>query len=46
MSHTYILNYTQEITRLYPGANLFIYDHLDTAHEETGQHAATLDDDM
>ena len=29
-----------------PGVNAFVYVHLDTAHEGTGQHAATLNDDV
>jgi len=46
MSHYYALNYTQAFTRLYSGANQFIYLHLDAAHESSGQHAATLDEDL
>jgi hypothetical protein len=43
MSHHYILNYTQEFSRLYPETNQWIYLHLNAAHEASGQHAQTLD---
>jgi Protein of unknown function (DUF229) len=46
MSHYYTLNYTSEFTRLYSSVNQWIYMHLNTAHEATGQHAATLDLDL
>jgi hypothetical protein len=46
MSHWYTLNYTQEFTNMYRGANQWIYIHLNTAHEATGQHAMTLDEDL
>jgi len=46
MSHYYTLNYTHTFSQLYSGANQFIYLHLDTAHESSGQHAGTLDDDL
>lgn len=46
MSHYYALNYTQTFTRLYSGANQFVYLHLDAAHEPSGQHAVTLDEDL
>lgn len=45
-SHYYLLNYTLRFVQMYQGANLFIYLHLNAAHEKTGQHAATLDSDM
>lgn len=46
MSHYYLMNYTLEFLRLYNGTNQFIYNHMAAAHEQTGQHAATLDLDM
>lgn len=46
MSHWYTLNYTHEFSKLYTGLNQWIYLHINTAHEATGQHAATLDDDL
>lgn len=46
MSHWYLMNYTLAFTEKYRGMNQFAYNHLTAAHEETGQHAATLDDDL
>jgi hypothetical protein len=46
MSHWYTLNYTHEFSKLYSGLNQWIYLHINTAHEATGQHAGTLDDDL
>jgi hypothetical protein len=46
MSHWYTFNYTQEFSRLYKGLNQWMYLHMSTAHEATGQHAATLDEDL
>lgn len=46
MSHYYLLNYTHSLTSLYPTSHQFTYIHLEAAHEETGQHAATLDQDL
>ncbi|CAG9336231.1 unnamed protein product [Blepharisma stoltei] len=46
MSHYYILNYTKEFTNLYKDLNQWIYIHINTAHEETGLHATTLDPDL
>ena len=43
MSHFYVLNYTLELLRMYKGANMWIYLHLNAAHEKTGQHGGTLD---
>ena len=42
MSHTYLLNYTRKWMQMYAGLNQFIYLHVDTGHEYTGQHAACL----
>jgi len=46
MSHYYVLNYTQAFAQAYQDANQFVYLHLNAAHEESGQHAATLDADL
>lgn len=45
-THYYILNYTNAVIDLNPDVNLFLYIHLNAAHEATGQHAATLNDDL
>ena len=46
MSHYYVLNYTLSFSKLYKDVNQFTYLHLNAAHEESGQHAVTLDTDM
>ena len=46
MVHRYLLDYTYDLAGLYPDVNQFIYIHLNTAHEQTGQMAATLDNDI
>ena len=46
MSHFFLLNYTLSFMQTYQGLNQFISLHIDTAHEATGQHAATLDPDL
>lgn len=46
MSHHYILNYTQQFSRAYWHANQWLYVHLSAAHEASGQHAETLDEDL
>lgn len=46
MSHWYILNYTMAFSSMYSDINQWIYLHINTAHEATGQHAATLDNDL
>jgi hypothetical protein len=45
-THYYILNYTNSVIDLNPGVNQFLYIHLNAAHESSGQHAATLNDDL
>lgn len=45
-THFYILNFTDNIVDLNPGVNLMLYNHLSAAHENTGQHAETLNDDI
>jgi hypothetical protein len=46
MSHWYLMNYTLAFSEKYQDLNQFAYNHLTAAHEQTGQHAATLDDDL
>jgi hypothetical protein len=46
MSHSYLLNYTEQLTSINQGANMWMYNHFNAAHEESGQHAQTLDDDL
>lgn len=46
MSHWYAMNYTSQFIEAYPKANLWIYNHFTAAHEGSGQHAVTLDDDL
>ena len=46
MAHWYLLNYTKAFTENYQEANKWIFLHLTAAHEESGQHAVTLDDDL
>jgi len=46
MSHYYLLNYTHAFSELYKGLNQWIYLHINSAHEGTGLHAATLDSDL
>jgi hypothetical protein len=45
-THYYLLNYTRSLVKMYPGANFWLYNHLNAAHEATGQHASTLNDDI
>ena len=45
-THYYVLNYTLAVMEMNPDVNMFMYIHLDAAHEATGQHAATLNDDI
>lgn len=46
MSHYYLMNYTLEFSQLYRGRNQWVFAHFTAAHEMTGQHAATLDEDL
>jgi hypothetical protein len=46
MSHAYLMNYTKRFMKQYRGANQWVYNHFTAAHENTGQHAATLDRDL
>jgi hypothetical protein len=46
MSHWHILNYTETFSYMYQNVSQWIYLHINTAHEATGQHAVTLDDDL
>ena len=45
MSHYYVYNYTLAFSEIYEEVNQWMYIHVDAAHEVTGQHAQTLDDD-
>lgn len=46
MSHWYLMNYTLAFVDAYEGVNQWAYNHITTAHEETGQHAQTVDNDL
>jgi len=46
MSHYYLMKYSKELIDTYPSSNLWIYNLFNAAHEATGQHAATLDQDL
>jgi hypothetical protein len=46
MSHYYILNYTNDVVRMNQGVNMMLYVHLSAAHEYTGNHAETLNEDI
>lgn len=46
MCHSYIMNYTQQFVNQYNGANMWIYNHFTAAHENSGQHGQTLDQDL
>ena len=45
-THYYILNYTERVVEMNKGVNLWLYVHLNAAHEATGQHASTLNEDL
>ena len=45
-THYYILNYTRTVVEMNKGVNLWLYNHLNAAHEASGQHAATMNDDI
>jgi hypothetical protein len=46
MSHWYLMNYTLAFSEIYNNTNQWVLGHYTAAHEETGQHAGTIDDDM
>jgi hypothetical protein len=46
MSHYYILNYTKTLIEWNKGVNLMMYLHINAGHEGSGQHAATLNEDI
>jgi hypothetical protein len=46
MSHYYLMKYSLEFAKIYNNRNKFIYNHFTAAHEYTGQHASTIDDDL
>lgn len=45
-THWYILNYTRTVAELNKGVNMLLYIHLNSAHESSGQHAETMNDDV
>lgn len=45
-THWYILNYTRTVAEYNRGTNMFLYNHLNSAHEASGLHAETLNDDV
>lgn len=46
MSHYYVLEYIKALSSMNRGVNQFLYTHLNAAHEGTGLHAQTLDQDL
>lgn len=46
MSHWYLMDYSLKFLETYPTNNHWVYNHFTAAHEITGQHAQTLDDDL
>lgn len=46
MSHYYLMNYTLDFLDQYEGTNRWAYNHITAAHEQSGQHAQTLDKDL
>mmetsp|Transcript_16959 Transcript_16959/g.30498 ORF Transcript_16959/g.30498 Transcript_16959/m.30498 type:complete len:713 (+) Transcript_16959:2175-4313(+) len=46
MAHHYILNQTMQFSEAYRNNSQWLYLHLSAAHENTGQHAQTLDHDI
>jgi hypothetical protein len=46
MSHYYLMNYTLTFSQYYRGLNQWAYNHFGAAHEKTGQHASTIDEDL
>ena len=45
-THYYMLNYTHNLAAMNQGVNQWLYIHLNAAHEGSGQHAETLNDDI
>lgn len=46
MAHVYGFEYTKKVLRMYGGANRLVYQHYEAAHEATGLHAETIDEDL
>lgn len=46
MAHVYGFEYTKKVMRMYTGSNRLIYQHYEAAHEATGLHAETIDEDL
>lgn len=45
-SHVYALDYLLQVTEMYWDVNQWMYLHINTAHEASGRHAQTLDQDL
>jgi hypothetical protein len=46
MAHGWLMDYSKKFSKMYRKASQWVYNHYTAAHEETGQHAATLDQDL
>lgn len=46
MVHFYLMNYTLSFSENYKTLNQWVYNHFGAAHEQSGQHAQTIDEDM
>ncbi|CAG9312321.1 unnamed protein product [Blepharisma stoltei] len=46
MSHWYLMDYSLRFAEMYSQTSLWIYNHFTAAHEITGQHAQTIDEDL
>jgi hypothetical protein len=46
MSHSYLMNYTQEFCLQYQEVDLWVYNHFTAGHEASGQHAQSIDVDL
>lgn len=46
MAHVYGFEYTKQFLRMYEGGNRLVYQHYEAAHEASGLHAETIDEDL
>jgi hypothetical protein len=46
MVHYYLMNYTLSFSENYRNLNQWVYNHFGAAHEQSGQHAQTIDEDL
>lgn len=46
MAHYWLMDYSLRFSKQYVKANQWLFAHFTAAHEMTGQHAATLNDDL